>query len=226
MTGHDATLKGTAPMNDKIKSVQDDLAFLRTLAEGRGEGGMGVAGGALYGSAGLIYGLECLGHYAQATGALRLSVAGSLALAWVPTLLFVILMVIVIIMDRKQPTTGVTSRAINSAFAGAGIANLALVVIFAAAASRNHDFRYWLFHPAVVFVLQGAVWYVIFMLRRRLWMALVSVGWLVSGVSMGLLIDRSDLYLLIASLGLFILMMVPGFGMMRQAQRQAGLARA
>jgi hypothetical protein len=36
MTGHDATLKGTAPMNDKIKSVQDDLAFLRTLAEGRG----------------------------------------------------------------------------------------------------------------------------------------------------------------------------------------------
>jgi hypothetical protein len=68
---------------------------------------------------------------------------------------------------------------------------------------RNHDFRYWLFHPAVVFVLQGAVWYVIFMLRKRLWMALVAAGWLVSGVAMGMLIDRPDLYLLIASLGLF-----------------------
>jgi hypothetical protein len=52
--------KGTLPMNDKIKSVQDDLAFLRTVAEGGG-GGMGVAGGALYGGAGLIYGLQCLG---------------------------------------------------------------------------------------------------------------------------------------------------------------------
>jgi hypothetical protein len=40
-------------MNDEIKSVQDDLAFLRTLAEGRGGApGMGVAGGALYAGAG------------------------------------------------------------------------------------------------------------------------------------------------------------------------------
>jgi hypothetical protein len=226
MTRHDATLEGTTRMNDKIKAAQDDLAFLRTLAEGRDKGGMGVAGGALYGSAGLIYGLECLGHYAQAAGALRLSQTGNLLLAFGPTLVFVVLMVIVIIIDRKQPTAGVANRAVNAAFAGTGIANLALVVIFAAAATRNHDFRYWLFHPAVVFVLQGAVWYVVFTLRKRLWMALVAVGWLVSGVAMGLLIERQDLYLLIASLGLFALMMIPGFGMMRQAQRQAGPAKA
>jgi hypothetical protein len=29
---------------------------------------MGVAGGALYGSAGVIYGMQCLGYFAQATG--------------------------------------------------------------------------------------------------------------------------------------------------------------
>jgi hypothetical protein len=213
-------------MNDKLKTAQDDLAFLRGLAEGGAErGGLGVAGGALYGSAGLIYGLECLGHFGQAAGALRLSVSGNLLLGFAPTVIFVILMVIVIVVDRKKPTTGVANRAVNSAFAGTGIANLALVVIFASAASRNHDFRYWLFHPAVVFVLQGAVWYVIYMLRKRAWMALVSLGWLVAGVSMGLLIDRPEFYLLIASLGLFALMMVPGFWMMRQAQRQVGPAK-
>jgi hypothetical protein len=88
--------------------------------------------------------------------------------------------------DRHRPQAaggGVASRAVNSAFAGAGIANLALILIFASAAARHHDFHYWLFHPAVVFVLQGAVWYVIFMLRKRMWMALVAAGWLVSGVA-------------------------------------------
>jgi hypothetical protein len=71
----------------------------------------------------------------------------------------------------------------------------------------------------VVFVLQGAVWYVIFMLRRRAWMALVAAGWLVAGVALGMLIERAELYLLIATLSLFLLMGLPGFGMMRQALR-------
>jgi hypothetical protein len=43
VSGHDAAMKGALPMNDKIKSVQDDLAFLRTVAEGGG-GGHGRGG--------------------------------------------------------------------------------------------------------------------------------------------------------------------------------------
>lgn len=206
-------------MNDKIKSVQDDLAFLRTIAEGKGGGGMGVAGSALYGSAGVLYGIQCLSYYLQEVGIIRLSPTANIVMAWAPTVIFVVLMAIVIIIDRKQPAVGVTNRAVNSAFAGAGIANLALVLVFASAAERHQDFHYWLFHPAVVFVLQGAVWYVIFALRRRMWTALVAAGWLVSGVALGMLIERADLYLLIASLSLFLLMAVPGFGMMRQALR-------
>lgn len=209
-------------MNDKLKTAQDDLAFLRTIAEGGGErGGLGVAGGALYGAAGLIYGIQTLAYFVQEKGGLRLPPLGDLVMAWLPTAIFLILMTIVIIIDRKRPQVGVANRAVNAAFAGAGLANLALVLIFASAASRHHDFHYWLFHPAVVFVLQGAVWYVVFMLRKRLWMLLVSLGWLVSGVALGMLIERADLYLLIASLGLFAFMMVPGFFMMRQAMRPA-----
>lgn len=210
-------------MNDQIKTAQDDLAFLRTVAEG-GSGGIGVAGGALYAGAGLIYGLECVGHYFQATGALNLSTQGNLLLAFGPTVLFLIIMTVVIIVERKSPSGGVATRAVNSAFQGVGIANLAMVIIFAAAASRHQDFRYWLFHPAVVFVLQGSVWYVIFMLRKRAWMMLVAAGWVVSGVALGLLVDRSDLYLLIASLSLFVWMMIPGCVMMRQGLRPAARA--
>jgi hypothetical protein len=221
VTIHDAVLKGIG-MNDELKTVQDDLAFLRTMAEGGGErGGMGVAGGALYGAAGLLYGIQTLAYFVQEMGVIRLGGLGNLMMAAAPTVVFLILMTIVIIIDRKRPQVGVANRAVNAAFAGTGIANLALVLIFAAAASRHKDFHYWLFHPAVVFVLQGAVWYVIFMLRKRLWMALVATGWLVCGVALGMLIERADLYLLIASLGLFAFMMVPGFFMMRQALRAA-----
>lgn len=204
----------------KLKSAQDDLAFLRGLAEGGKErGGLGVAGGALYGSAGVLYGVQTLSYFVQEKGLLSLGATGNIVMAWAPTVIFLILMTIVIVIDRKNPQRGVTNRAVNAAFAGTGIANLALVVVFASAAARNHDFRYWLFHPAVVFILQGAVWYVSFVLRKRAWMALVAIGWLVSGVAMGMLIHRADLYLAIATLGLFAFMGAPGFFMMRQALR-------
>jgi hypothetical protein len=214
VTVHDAALKG-ADMSKDLKSVQDDLAFLRGLAEGSQErGGLGVAGGALYGAAGLLYGLQSLIYVVQERGVISLGGLGNLILAWAPT-------VIVIIKDRKSPQRGVTNRAVNAAFQATGVANLALIIVFAAAASRHKDFHYWLFHPAVVFILQGAVWQVIYVLRRRMWMLIVALGWLVSGVAMGLLIEQAGLYLLIASFGLFAFMAAPGFYMMRQAMRSA-----
>ncbi|ATC32427.1 hypothetical protein CA606_08735 [Caulobacter vibrioides] len=221
MTVHDAALRG-AEMSKDLKSVQDDLAFLRGLAEGSQErGGLGVAGGALYGAAGLLYGLQSLVYVVQERGLIGLGDLGNLILAWAPTVVFLVLMTIVIIKDRQNPQRGVTNRAVNAAFQATGVANLALIIVFAAAASRHKDFHYWLFHPAVVFILQGAVWQVIYVLRRRMWMLVVALGWLVSGVAMGLLIERADLYLLIASFGLFAFMAAPGFYMMRQAMQSA-----
>lgn len=225
MTIHDAALKGIdmpEDHRDHLKTVQDDLAFLRGLAEGGHErGGLGVSGGALYGSAGVLYGLQTLIYFAQEMGLVGLGFTGNMVLAWVPTLIFLVLMTIVIIIDRKNPQRGVTNRAINAAFSAVGVANLALIVVFAGAASRHRDFHYWLFHPAVVFILQGAVWQVVFVLRRRMWMLAVAFGWIVCGVAMGLLIERADLYLLIATVGLFAFMGAPGFFMMRQALRPA-----
>lgn len=210
-------------MNDELKTVRDDLAFLRTIAEGGGDrGGIGAAGGALYGSAGVLYGIQTLLYFAQEKGAVSLGFMGNMVLAWLPTVIFVVLMTIVIIIDRRRPQVGFANRAINAAFGGAGLANLALVVVFGMAAARHRDFHYWLYHPAVVFVLQGAVWYVVFVLRKRIWMLLVSLGWLASGIALGLLVEQAWLYLLVASGALFGFMGVPGFHMMRQAlQRDA-----
>ena len=222
MTVHDAALKGIGMPEDHLKTVQDDLAFLRGLADGAGErGGLGVAGGALYGSAGVLYGVQTLSYFVQERGLISLGTTGNIVMAWAPTAIFLILMTIVIVLDRKNPQRGVTNRAVNAAFSAAGVANLALIIVFAAAAARHKDFHYWLFHPAVVFILQGAVWQVTFVLRRRMWTLAVAMGWIVCGVAMGVLIERADLYLLIASFGLFAFMAAPGFFMMRQALRPA-----
>ncbi|WP_184718250.1 hypothetical protein [Caulobacter sp.] len=207
-------------MNDKLKTAQDDLAFLRGLAEGGGHrGGLGAPGGALYGAAGVLYGLQTLIYFGQVRGMVSLGGLGNVVLAWAPTMVFLVLMTIVIVLDRKNPQRGVTNRAINAAFSAVGVANLALIIVFASAAARHKDFHYWLFHPAVVFVLQGAVWMVVYMLRKRLWMLAVALGWLVCGVAMGVLIEQAGPYLLIATIGLFGFMAIPGFHMMRQALR-------
>lgn len=87
-------------MSKDLKSVQDDLAFLRGLAEGSQErGGLGVAGGALYGAAGLLYGLQSLIYVVQERGLIALGGLGNLILAWAPTVVFLVLMTIVIIKD-------------------------------------------------------------------------------------------------------------------------------
>ncbi len=57
-------------MNDKISSapgtVQDDLAFMRDLAE-RGQRGS-ITGGSVFVAGGVLYGVQCLFHWAQLKG--------------------------------------------------------------------------------------------------------------------------------------------------------------
>ena len=48
--------------------------------------------------------------------------------------IFLKFMTIVIVVERRKPKAGVAHRAINAAFAGAGLANLALIIVFAVAA--------------------------------------------------------------------------------------------
>ena len=62
-------------MSLKETSAQDDLAFMRSLAESAGGSGLPVAFGEGYFAAGLIYGGQMLLHAAQAMGLAPDSVA-------------------------------------------------------------------------------------------------------------------------------------------------------
>ncbi|WP_421736239.1 hypothetical protein [Caulobacter sp.] len=205
-------------MTAKTQSAQDDLAYMRTVVEQGGRPRM--AGALIYMAAGLIYGAETLVHWGQSINLIQLSESATLAFVAGCTLLFVLVMVVLIVRDKtKGVGAGTGSRALNAAFGGAGLANIALMAIFGVNAWRQHDFMIWMLYPCVVFALQGAAWYVAFMLRWKIWMLTVSLGCLTTSVVMGLVIGTPT-FNLVAALACFAWLAVPGAIMARDARRE------
>lgn len=205
-------------MTAKTQSAQDDLAYMRTVVEQGGRPRM--AGALIYMAAGLIYGAETLVHWGQSINLIQLSERATLAFVAGCTLLFVLVMVVLIVRDKTRGVgAGTGSRALNAAFGGAGLANIALMAIFGVNAWRQHDFMIWMLYPCVVFALQGAAWYVAFMLRWKIWMLTVSLGCLTTAVVMGLVIGTPT-FNLVAALACFAWLAVPGAIMARDARRE------
>jgi hypothetical protein len=206
-------------MTAKTQSAQDDLAYMRTVVEQGGRPRM--AGALIYMAAGLIYGVETLVHWGQSINLIRLSMPATLTFVAGCSALFVLVMIVLIARDKtKGIGAGSGSRALNAAFGGAGLANIALMVIFGVNAWRQHDFLIWMLYPCVVFALQGAAWYVAFMLRRKGWMLVVSLGCLVTAALMGMVINTPT-FNLVAALACFAWLAVPGAIMARDARREA-----
>ncbi len=206
-------------MTAKTQSAQDDLAYMRTVVEQGGRPRM--AGALIYMAAGLIYGTETLVHWGQSINLIRLSESATLTFVAACTLLFVLVMGVLIVRDKTRGVgAGTGSRALNAAFGGAGLANIALMAIFGVNAWRQHDFMIWMLYPCVVFALQGAAWYVAFMLRWKIWMLTVSLGCLATSVVMGLVIGTPT-FNLVAALACFAWLAVPGAIMARDARREA-----
>jgi hypothetical protein len=206
-------------MSPDIKTVQDDLAYMRALVQPKDQGQAPF--GESYLAGGLIYGAQLVGHWFQATGT-AFDPLAALALGVGPTVLFLAVLGWIIWRNRRTPQTGVANRAVALMFGSVGLANLALVAVFAPLALRERSLDIWLIYPCMVFVLQGAAWLVTGALRRRLWMGAVGLGWFADAIVMGLLIGTPG-YMVAAAVGLFVLMAGSGAVMIVQA-RQAQAA--
>lgn len=206
-------------MTQQDRSITPDLDFLRTLIDGTGGRTQYYIGQAFL-VAGCLYGFQCL-----ATGlALVTGATGStllmLFLGFAPTVAFIVYCIWLNIAKRMAGGGSTTSRAVAAVFQAMGLANIAMICIFAPAAFMRGDFTIWLFYPAVVFALQGAAWLTVFQLRRRGWLLLVAMGWLLSAVALGALIAHQVYYLIVCGAALFLFMAAPGWTMMKLAARQ------
>lgn len=206
------------PGQPTTDTVHDDLAFMRSLVDGGGRQ-PSVAGSAAYCAAGALYGFQCLFHLGQALGWIRIPDWATLTFVVFITVAFLAILIWAIRKDKLAGMRGSSAnRGLNAAFSGAGMANTAMIAVFAYNAIRLDDFSIWLLYPAVVFALQGAVWYVAHILKRRPWMLWTAIGWIVGSVALGLLIAHPIAYLAVCGVSLIVLMAWPGWFMVREAR--------
>ena len=210
-------------MPPSIDQARDDLAFLNSVMSERKPALYNA--GLLYCAAGFLYGLQCLFNWISITVPVRLPDIVHITIGLLPTVIFLGICVQVARTSKvKGYGKSFTTRAISGVFGGAGIANFALVAVFSLAAFRREDFSIWLFYPVTVCALQGAVWYGVAVIRRRWWMGVVAIGWMLASVAASLYVENGERFLAVLGLSLFILMAVPGYTLMRVSRRDEASA--
>ena len=207
-------------MTEPGEDVHKDLAFLKALVS-EGPKAQGAAG-IVFLTAGLAYGLDCLAYWAQGAFGWPQSALINWTLILFPIVVSVPVIIHVSWKSRKSGEQGVATRALNAAYGSAGLANLAIAIVFGYVASTQKNMLIWLLYPVVICAFLGAVWYVAYMIRRKLWLVGVSAGWFVTTVTLGLLIRQTQTYLLILGIALILLMGGSGWMMMALDRRQKG----
>lgn len=208
-------------MNIKAKTAQEDLAFLRDLVESSKDAP--IPGGAIFLAGGLLYGGQTLFHWCQALGWFTPPVPVNLFISIAPTIAFLIILARSLDEQRKSNSSGIARRALDAGFSAAGSCNAVLALVFGWVAIQQKDLYIWLLYPIIVFALQGAAWQIAYQLQRRRWMGVISLGWFVAAIGLGLTL-RTLTYGLIVTLSLFLLMALPGALMLR-TMKQANVIR-
>ncbi|WOI53825.1 hypothetical protein [Parvularcula sp. LCG005] len=201
-------------MTDDVTKAREDLAFLTSIVSDHTPALRST--GIVYGAAGLLYGAQCIINWLQITYWPTAPAIVPILHGFLPTVIFLVINVVVARRSGiKGFGSGTAQRAIGAAFAGAGLANLSLIIVFASAAFRRDDFSIWLFFPVTVCALQGAVWFAVGAIRRRSWMSGVAAGWFLTAIITGVFVQNPLNYLLALGIGLILFMAVPGYILMR-----------
>jgi hypothetical protein len=198
-----------------------DLAFLKALVEG--DGRREAAFGASYLLAGVGYGIQIILQWLDFADILPLPQPIYLAVVSLPTAALIVFSSWQGWRLRKTRAPNAASRAIDAMFSGAGLANVAVIAAIVAAAVGQRAYMMILVYPAVLFAFQGACWFVVYRVRKQLWMLAVALAWVASGVGMGVALGMMQLhaYVAIATFDLWVLMALPGYLMLRNARRSA-----
>jgi hypothetical protein len=200
-----------------VDTARDDLAFMRALVEPDDQWQRQF--GLTYTAAGACYCIQMALHAVQFLGALPTSGPIALAIGLGPTIVFMAILLGVISRRGAAPRGSATAKAVGSVFGAVGLTNLVLIAAIGSIAWRLGSLTVWLIYPCVVMILQGMAWLVVYMMRRRGWLAVVAGGWFAVGVAMAASIQNVAGYVAAAGLGMFAFMLLPGLFVLRQANR-------
>ncbi|UUY00328.1 hypothetical protein [Sphingomonas sp. J315] len=124
-------------MTDPSQSMRDDLAFVRALVS---EGGkvQSSAGEALL-AGGLCYGLQCIAQWALMISAWPAPAIVHLTAGFLPSLIFIALIVWIVRRNGSIAPQGMAMRALNAGFGSTGLATLTTAAIFGYLAWHRQD---------------------------------------------------------------------------------------
>jgi hypothetical protein len=205
-------------MSQDAASVREDLAFMRRIVDGGGDGKGQAALGWSYFWCGLLYGFQCVVQWADGEGLIALSDRAMGLFVTGVTAVFVVATILIGRRYGRAAAGGAANRGVGIAFGVIGISNVVLVTIFGLVTWRLAEEDIFLIYPIVVFAMQGAAWVIAGLLRRRGWMNLVGAGWYVSALVMALTLG-TPLFVLTVGLALVFLMVLPGWVLIRLARR-------
>lgn len=200
--------------NDQMKSVHDDIAYMRSLTqEGRNTP---LLCGSVLVAAAVIFGAATLGQWAMAAGILQLS-------PWAPVWLWVgagvlftaTLMVLIRRMDIKPGAQSPVNRAVGAAWSAVGFGIFAMWVTFMAIGLTTGDWAIMRAMPSVVFAAYGAAWMVAGTMVGVGWMKGVALIAYAGAVLLGVFSESAWIYLVFAGLMVFVALL-PGLALMRQ----------
>lgn len=212
-------------MSDKTpsESAREDLAFIKALVAP--DDNWQQHFGTLYFAAGLCYSVQIVLQAGQKLGFVSGSSIVSQLIGWGPSVAFIGFLIWFIRRHGGRPI-GSTSRAVTAVFGAVGLSNLILCVSIGSISLRLHSQTIWLIYPVVVMILQGMAWTVASMLRRKVWLGLVAMGWFGVGLAMAICIDNIEAYVIAVALGIVCFMTAPGYYLMRQPRPASPVNKA
>ena len=201
-------------MNDQISTLQDDIAFMRELAEeGRSPP---LVGGLILVAAGVVFSLASLGHWTIAAGLVAES-PWSYAVIWgAATVLFLAMVVLFKAREASRPGAHAPgNRAAGMAWAGVGWGIMTLIVCLNLVCWRAQSLAPLMMVPSVVMILYGLGWSVAAVVSRQRWIWLVAIGSYLAAIVTAYFSASTDVYLIYAG-AIMLLITIPGVVLMRQ----------
>jgi len=203
-------------MSDEMQTLKDDIAFMKALTQDSVRAT--VRDGAILAAVGVIFGLTAFQYWLIFTGIVRIPSAWQ-PWMWMDGLVVFGIVLSLLMHHFRAPAPSAATRAVTAAWGGVGTALSAAVVALVCGAWRLglSSLVIWVF-PLVMFTLYGAAWGVAFAARRRSWFALIAGGCFIVAIACGFAMGMTEEWLVL-SVGLFLLVAVPGFIIMRLAQK-------
>ena len=206
-------------MTEHNEDPAADIAWMRNLAE---EGaGTPFQGGSILMTAGLIYGIASLTHWAQISEMVEFPGMG-VGIVWlIATVLFLAILVFVISRLRRREgvmTSG--NRASSTVWSALGWGIFAMFASLAALGYQLGEDAILLgagLIPSIIMVFYGIGWAVTATMHRNRVLWWLMIGSFLAAPLLALLAGQNAQYLAYAG-ALFLLMALPGWMLMRQAR--------